>query len=101
MCRYRYSVNDGVTSVLVGSRIVLTMEQLLRRILELPSKPAVVMVQVPHVWAGAFEPFYHTRYQKLLGGALGRGPWQVRPREVVVKLRAEKAPCGARNGMRP
>ncbi|GIL89726.1 hypothetical protein Vretimale_16617 [Volvox reticuliferus] len=55
-----YSVNDGVENVLVGNRIVKTMEQLVRRIMGLPRRPAVVLVQLPHLFGDIFEPFFHT-----------------------------------------
>ncbi|GLI67535.1 hypothetical protein VaNZ11_011749 [Volvox africanus] len=58
-----YSVNDGVENVLVGNRIVKTMEQLVRRIMELPRQPAVVFVQLPHLYGNTFEPFFHTSMQ--------------------------------------
>jgi hypothetical protein len=36
------------------------MEQLVRRLLALPSRPAVVLVQVPHVRRADFAGFHET-----------------------------------------
>lgn len=41
-----YTLNDGLDSVLFGNRVVQDMERLVRRVLALPSRPAVVLLQV-------------------------------------------------------
>ncbi|KAG2434505.1 hypothetical protein HYH02_012172 [Chlamydomonas schloesseri] len=42
-----YTLNDGLDPVLFGNRVVQDMERLVRRVLALPSRPAVVLLQVP------------------------------------------------------
>ncbi|GIL60750.1 hypothetical protein Vafri_15279 [Volvox africanus] len=38
----------------------MAKEQLLRRLLSLPRQPAVVLMQVPHVWPHVVHPFFYT-----------------------------------------
>ncbi len=64
---YRYIFNDGAEDKLIGNHIVLAMEQLLRRLLALPSRPAVVLMQVPMVRKTDFLGFHETS-EDLEGG---------------------------------
>ncbi|GLC71573.1 hypothetical protein PLESTF_001136900 [Pleodorina starrii] len=55
-----YSFNDGYEDTISNNSIVMANEQLVRRLLKLPRQPAVVFMQVPHVWSTFVYPFYRT-----------------------------------------
>lgn len=56
----RYSLNDGYVDSIAENDIVKAKEQLLRRVLKLPRQPAIVMMQIPHVWSESVHPFWYT-----------------------------------------
>ncbi|EFJ45735.1 hypothetical protein VOLCADRAFT_105823 [Volvox carteri f. nagariensis] len=57
-----YVFNDGLDDCdcIRNNGVVKSVEQLLRKLMDLPSRPAVVMVQVPHVRSKDFDPFFRT-----------------------------------------
>ncbi|GIL53666.1 hypothetical protein Vafri_9308 [Volvox africanus] len=55
-----YSLNDGFDDSIKKNRIVMDKEQLVRRLMKLQNQPAVVFLQVPHVWPKYVHPFHHT-----------------------------------------
>ncbi|GIL69214.1 hypothetical protein Vretifemale_172 [Volvox reticuliferus] len=55
-----YVFNDGVDDRIKNNGAVRWVEQLVRRLMALPGRPAVVLVQVPHVHLTYFDPFFRT-----------------------------------------
>ncbi|GIL60967.1 hypothetical protein Vafri_15762 [Volvox africanus] len=55
-----YVFNDGVDDRIKNNGAVRWVEQLVRRLMDLPGQPAVVLVQVPHVHLSYFDPFFRT-----------------------------------------
>ncbi|GIL74907.1 hypothetical protein Vretimale_2527 [Volvox reticuliferus] len=55
-----YSLNDGYEDKITENSIIEAKEQLIRRLLKLPGKPAVVLLQVGHVWGCYIHPFFYT-----------------------------------------
>ncbi|KAG2493912.1 hypothetical protein HYH03_007848 [Edaphochlamys debaryana] len=51
-----YTLNDGLDPNLYPNRVVADTERLVRRILDLPGKPAVVFMHVPTHGMAAYEP---------------------------------------------
>ncbi|KAG2496419.1 hypothetical protein HYH03_005645 [Edaphochlamys debaryana] len=62
-----FTLNDGPDPVLYENKIVKQMERLVRRIMALPSKPAVVLMQVPTLGMAGYPP-EHPKFQTEPGG---------------------------------
>ncbi|KAG2493913.1 hypothetical protein HYH03_007849 [Edaphochlamys debaryana] len=58
-----YTLNDGTDEMLFGNKVVINMERLVRRVMALPGKPAVVFMQIPTHGMGSY-PRDHPKYIK-------------------------------------